>query len=75
MMKPQRRENEEFKVLYRAKIDSFVESQDTYLSNIGNAFALIFGQYSLVMQSKMQASANFNSRINSNPIERFNAIE
>ena len=59
MMKPQRRENEEFKVLYSAKIDSFVESQDTYESNIGNAFALIFGQYSLVMQSKLQARGKF----------------
>jgi hypothetical protein len=30
-------ENEEFKILYKAEIDSYVKRKDTYLSNIGNA--------------------------------------
>ena len=32
-------ENEQFKILYRAEIDSYVKRKDTYVSNIGNAYA------------------------------------
>jgi hypothetical protein len=35
------RENEQFKMLYKAEIDSYVKRKDTYHSNIGNAYALI----------------------------------
>ena len=67
-------ENEQFRICYRAKIDSFVKRKDTYQSNVGNAYELTSGQCSKVMQSKLQAMTDFNSKIKSNPIELLNTI-
>ena len=33
-------ENEEFRVLHKAEVDSFVKRKDTYRSNAGNAYAI-----------------------------------
>ena len=68
-------ENEEFRVLHKAEVDSFVKRKDTYRSNAGNAYALIFGQCWKAMQSKLQARTDFGSKIDSNPIELLNAIQ
>ena len=68
-------ENEQFKILYRAEIDSYVKRKDTYVSNIGNAYALIFGQCSKAMQLKIQVRMDFESEIKGNPVALLVAIQ
>jgi hypothetical protein len=68
-------ENEQFKILYKAEIDSYVKRKDTYLSNIGNAYALIYGQCSKAMQSKIQVRLDFESEIKGNPVALLVAIQ
>jgi hypothetical protein len=68
-------ENEQFKFFYQAEIDSYVKRKDTYVSNIGNAYALIFGQCSKAMQSKIQVRLDFESEIKGNPVALLVAIQ
>ena len=71
----QERENEQFKMLYKAEIDSYVKRKDTYHSNIGNAYALVYGQCSKAMQSKLQSRTDFETKIKGNPIELLCGIQ
>ena len=71
----QERENEQFKMLYKAEIDSYVKRKDTYHSNIGNAYALVYGQCSKAMQSKLQSRTDFEIKIKGNPIELLCGIQ
>jgi hypothetical protein len=52
-----------------------VKRKNTYLSNIGNAFALIYGQCSKAMQSKLQARLDFDSKAKLNPVALLAAIQ
>jgi hypothetical protein len=61
-------ESEQFKVLDRAEIDSFVKRKDTYLSNMGNAYAMIYGQFSKAMQSQLQSRIDFEERLKGIPL-------
>jgi hypothetical protein len=69
------RENEQFKMLYKAEIDSYVKRKDTYHSNIGNAYALIYGQCSKAMQSKLQSRTDYEIKLKGNPIELLCGIQ
>ena len=66
-------EDQEFSMLYRAKITSYITREDKYRS--GNACAFLFGQCNKAMQSKLQARTDFAITIKNNPIELLKAIE
>jgi hypothetical protein len=68
-------ENEQFKILYTSEAASFVKRKDTYVSNMGNAYELLFGQCSKAMQSKLQSRNDLEVRIKGNPVELLSAIQ
>ena len=68
-------ENKELEKLYEAEIAGFVKRKNTYLSNMLQAYALLFGQCNKAMQNKIQARADFETKIKSNAIELLAAIE
>ena len=68
-------EDQEFSMLYRAKSTLYITRKDKYRSNLGNAYAFLFGQCNKVMQSKLQARTDFEMTINNNPIELLKAIK
>jgi hypothetical protein len=70
-----KRENKQFEMLYEAEITAFVTRKNTYLSNLGNAYAFLFGQCNKAMQNKLQARKDFEIKIKNNPIELLKAIE
>jgi hypothetical protein len=69
------REDKQFEMLYEAEIASYVKRKDMYSSNLGNAYALIFGQCNKAMQNKIQARADFESEVKHNPIKLLDAIQ
>ena len=68
-------EDQEFSMLYWAKITSHITREDKYRSNLGNAYAFLFGQCNKAMQSKLQGRTDFKTTIKNNPIESLKAIE
>ena len=69
------RENKQFEFLYEAKIASYVKRQDQYDSNLGNAYAFLYGHCNKAMQHKLQTRMDFESKIKGNPIELLNVIQ
>jgi len=68
-------ENKSFKILYKAEIEAMVNRKQEYESNIGMAFALLYGQCNKAMQHKIQARTDYESAIKGNPIELLKAIK
>ena len=69
------RENKQFEMLYEAEIASFVKRKDVYKSNLGNAYAFLYGQCNKAMQNKIQAWTDFESTIKNDPIKLLEAIQ
>ena len=59
-------EDQEFSMLYRAKITSHIAREDKYRSNLGNTYTFLFGQCNKAMQSKLQAKTDFETTIKNN---------
>ena len=68
------RENKQYEMLYTAEINNFVERKALYDSNMGNAYALLFGRCNKAMQNKIQSRTDFESNIKNDPIELLKAI-
>jgi hypothetical protein len=69
------REDKQFEILYKAEIDSFVQRKSKYDSNLGNAYAFLFGQCNKAMQNKLQARKDYDNKIKNQAIELLKAIE
>ena len=67
-------ENEEFSILYKAEVASYMKRRDIYADNLINAYGFLFEHCSKAMQSKIQSRIDFD-KIKNNPIELLNAIE
>ena len=68
-------ENKSYEILYKAEIEAMVDRKQEYESNIGRAYALLFGQCNKAMQHKIQARMDYESTIKGNPIQLLKAIE
>ena len=60
--------------VWKAQVAQFVKRQDTYESNKGKAYGLLWKHCSEGMKSKIQARSDWD-KIESNPIKLLNAIE
>lgn len=68
-------ENKEYEMLYRAEISEFVKRKSIYQSNLGNAYAFLYGQCNKAMQMKIRTRTDFETKIDGDPIELLIAIE
>jgi hypothetical protein len=68
-------ENKQFQILYEAEIAVFVQQKNTYMTNKGKAYALIWGQCNKALQNKLQARKDYESMVKGNPIKLLDAIE
>ena len=67
-------ETEEYKILYKAEVDSWIRRKDTYRSNVGRAYALLYERCNKAMQSKLQSRKDFDT-IKGDPFKLLEAIK
>jgi hypothetical protein len=67
--------NKGYELRYKYEIEAMVDRQQEYESNVGRAYAFLFGQCNKAMQHKLQARTDYESKIKGNPIELLRAIE
>jgi hypothetical protein len=68
-------EDEAHEAVFKAEIQQFVKRKDNYMSNRSKVYALLWQQCARTMQNKIQARADFTSKIENDPIKLLNAIE
>jgi hypothetical protein len=68
-------EDKAHEAVFKAEIQQFVKRKDNYMSNRSKVYALLWQQCARTMQNKIQARADFTSKIENNPIKLLNAIE
>jgi hypothetical protein len=64
-----------YEAIFKAQIQQFVKREDSYVSNKGKAYALLWQQCTRTMQDKIQARSDFSKSIENDPIKILNAIE
>ena len=69
------KECREVEMMYEAEIKSFVDRKQTYMNNLGKAYAFILGQCNKALQNKLYARTDYESEIKGNPIKLLMAIE
>ena len=69
------KECREVEMMYEAEIKSFVDRKQTYMNNLGKAYAFILGQCNKALQNKLYARTDYESKIKGNPIKLLMAIE
>ena len=67
-------QKEENKILYEAEVASYVKRRDLYNSNLGKAYAFIWGQCSKTMQNKIQSRKDYDN-IKGDPIALLKSIK
>ena len=65
---------EEFKILYKAEVDSWIRRKDTYRSNVGRAYALLYERCNKAMQTKLLSRKDFTS-MKGDPFKLLDAIK
>jgi len=61
------RENEQFKMEYKAKLDEALKRKRMYNDNLFKAYALIWERCAKVMQNKLLAQSDYEDEIYNNP--------
>ena len=67
-------ETSEYKIIYRAEVDSWTRRKDTYRSNIGRAYALLYERCNKAMQTKLQSRKDFET-MKGDPFKLLEAIK
>ena len=63
-------------IIYKAKVQRWIERQDTLESNLSKAYALIFDNYcAKSMQSRVEQHPDFEKQIRNDPIELLKTIK
>ena len=64
-----KRENRQFKLEYKAKLDEAIKRADTYQQNMYMAYKFLWEKCSCAMQNKIVGQSDFNTKIYNNPIK------
>ena len=68
------RENDEYKIQYKAEIDEWVRRKGSYRANTGKACALLIDQCNKAMQNKLQSRKDYKT-IKADPFKLLEAIK
>ena len=69
------RENRQYKLEYKAKLDKAIKRVDKYQQNLYKAYAFLWEKCSRVMQNKIVGRKDFNRNIYNDPIKLLKAIK
>ena len=69
------RENEEFKMEYKAELDEALKRKRMYNDNLFKAYALIWERCAKAMQNKLLAPSDYEDEIYNNPIKLLKAMK
>ena len=70
-----KRQNRQFKLEYKAKLDEAIKEVDKYQQNMYKAYAFLWGKCSCATQNKIASWSDFNTKIYDNPIKLTIAIK
>lgn len=68
-------EQDSFDILYKAKIDDWVQRKNQYKDNLKRSYAVIFGYCSKVMQNRLETHVNYETKIRDDPVELLKTIK
>ena len=62
-------ENDQYRIKYKAELQLHLKQKSYYCTNLGKAYAFLFGQCTTGLQHRIEAKAKYESKIKGNPIE------
>ena len=62
-------ENNQYKIEYEAKLQLHIKQKSHHCTNLGKAYAFLFGQCMTGLQHRIEAKAEYESKIKANPIK------
>ena len=68
-------QNDQYKIEYEAELQLHLKQKSHYCTNLGKAYALLFGQCTIGLQHRIEAKAKYESKIKGNPIKLLEMIK
>ena len=62
-------ENDQYKIKYKAELQLHLKQKSHYCTNLGKAYAFLFGQCTTGLQHRIEAKAEYKSKIKGDPIK------
>ena len=70
-----KRENNQFQMIFKAKLDRAIKRQETYDNNLFKAYALLWKHCAKAMQNKIATRSDFTNKILNDPLNLLKAIK
>ena len=68
-------ENDQYKIKYEAELQLHLKQKSYYCTYLGKAYAFLFGQCTTGLQHRIEAKAEYESKIKRNPIKLLETIK
>ena len=68
-------ENDQYRIEYKAELQLHLKQKSHYCTNLGKAYAFLFGQCTTGLQHRIEAKAKYESKIKGNPIKLLEMIK
>ena len=68
-------ENDQYKIKYEAELQLHINQKSQYHTNLGKAYAFLFGQCTTGLQHRIEAKAEYKSKIKGDPIKSLEMIK
>ena len=68
-------ENDQYSIEYKAELQLYPKQKSHYHTNLGKAYAFLFGQCTIGLQHRIEATAEYKSNIKGNPIKLLQTIK
>ena len=68
-------ENDQYKIKLKAELQLHLKQKSHYRTNLGKAYAFLFGQCTTCLQYRIEAKAEYESKIKDNPIKLLETIK
>ena len=65
----------QFRIEYKAELQLHLKQKNYYCTNLGKAYAFLFGQSSTGLQHRIEAKVKYESKIKDDPIELLEMIK
>ena len=68
-------ENDQYRIKYEAELQLHLKRKSYYHTNLGKAYAFLFGQCTAGLQHRIEAKAKYKSKIKGDPIKLLETIK
>ena len=68
-------ENDQYKIEYKAEQQLHLKQKSHYCTNLGKAYAFLFGQCTTCLQHRIEAKPEYKTKIKGNPIKLLETIK